>query len=179
MNRKHERKTIAGHLVWLLCLAAVVLAVAAPTVAAQQSADSGRKPWIVSYAINRGIAGVTDRISLTDQGNVDVWSRFGGRACFRASETHLSEANALLNQLRLSGPPKQPDEKSPAAPDLPSDSFTATYGGTVYHLAAYGPADARKQLFAIISQLTDEGKKRMAQTKQQDPAASAPCSVAK
>jgi len=149
----------------------------------QKDSDSPLKPWTLEELYADGLFEIMHHLTLNNKGLAVVSAKQGigsreGTVCFMASDAQMAEIRATLRQLNLSGAPKPvPQKKQVEAWDMPGYSFTVTYGGNTYDLAAEYNVEAQKHLSALVSQLTADGEKRIAAMKDERPvgAGPAPC----
>jgi len=118
------------------------------------------KPWRIEYHVGGGVVASDSRVTLSDDANVVVEHSPGAlRATFRASARQMTEAEALLRTLHLSGVPS--GEPRGCGGELYM-SLQVTYGGQTYPIdvctAKAGSAVA--QLTELLGTMLADGLER-------------------
>jgi hypothetical protein len=185
MTRSEGRRDRTKQALRLVQLASVVCAgISAPfLVAAQKDTGSSLKAWTIRDYYADGLFERIYDLTLNDRGLVVISSKQGigskeGTACFVASDAQMADIAATLRQLNLTGAPKPvPKKNQKDMWGIPVSSFTVTYVGNTYNLAAEYNTQAQKHLRDLVSLLRTNGEKRIAEMNNGKPAPrdSVPC----
>jgi hypothetical protein len=166
-------------------LIAAALLCAPLAASPQKDGGSALKPWRIRQFYVDPLFEVRRSVAIDEKALVSVSSKKGigsreSTVCFKASEPEMAEIAETLRQLSLTGAPKPvPRKTQKQQMDMPVSSFTVTYNGTTYDLAAEYEAEPKERLAKLVSELQAGGEKRIAdlQSGKSVAADSVPCPV--
>ena len=127
-------------------------------VLALNAAHTNASTWKIEYHESGGIDGRVLSIALTSDGKADTKGGLGPGAWqteFQVPAQQLSEVQALVDGLKLSGSPKPRLPRGRPIPDMVYVTLDITYGGQIYPIQS-PPARLTTLLHSLISQ----GKKQ-------------------
>ena len=117
------------------------------------------RPWIVQYSRTGGIAGISERATLTDSGRLIVGGRapHTSSAAFVIGAGRIAQVESAIASLHLAGEPKSLPN-GPSYPDMMTITLDVTIGGRTYAIGPESPAAG--PLLAIMDALHREGQQK-------------------